>query len=302
MIDKLVRTGYDPSIGVAHRGVAINAICSFVGHIRRLTPEAPLTEDLWFRCNDILLDRRDGAKSKPLRQLLLCITDLLSTFSTDQRISIIDRTVKDVVQILLRQSDHVKAKPALHILGHFIEKDIITLESLRTFSPGHAIEGNTENVQWLVELLLGWVAYQDTAIAACQTTRIVIRKLDKRASDTRALLWTNPLRKVMRLQVDDLNNFRSHLLPYLAKEDTEGFFHLLALVGMRDDVTADGFSYVIDVRDEFVVVHLVAAQLRLRRNREVLCIYNQAPTPYGVDTGTNTASSHVDRTVQDPKE
>lgn len=57
-----------------------------------------------------------------------------------------------------------------------------------------------------------------------------------------------------------------------------------------------------DVRDEFVVVHAVATQLRLRRNREVLCIYNLAPTPFGVDYGTNTASPHVERTIQDPKE
>jgi type IV secretion system protein VirB9 len=69
-------------------------------------------------------------------------------------------------------------------------------------------------------------------------------------------------------------------------------------------VRPDGSETLVpfDVRDEFVVVHMVAAQLRLRRNREVLCIYNQAPTPYGVDPGTNTASSHVERTIQDPKE
>lgn len=69
-------------------------------------------------------------------------------------------------------------------------------------------------------------------------------------------------------------------------------------------VRSDGSETLVpfDVRDEFVVVHMVAAQLRLRRNREVLCIYNQAPTPYGVDPGTNTASPHVQRTMQDPKE
>ncbi|SEJ81037.1 type IV secretion system protein VirB9 [Sphingobium sp. AP50] len=69
-------------------------------------------------------------------------------------------------------------------------------------------------------------------------------------------------------------------------------------------VRPDGSETLVpfDVRDEFVVVHLVAAQLRLRRNGEVLCIYNQAPTPYGVDHGTNTASPHVDRAVQNPKE
>jgi len=69
-------------------------------------------------------------------------------------------------------------------------------------------------------------------------------------------------------------------------------------------VRPDGSETLVpfDVRDEFVVVHAVAAQLRLRRNREVLCIYNLAPTPFGVDYGTNTASPHVERTIQDPKE
>jgi type IV secretion system protein VirB9 len=69
-------------------------------------------------------------------------------------------------------------------------------------------------------------------------------------------------------------------------------------------VRPDGTETLVpfDVRDEFVVVHIVTAQLRLRRNREVLCIYNLAPTPYGVDHGTNTASPHVERTIQDPKE
>lgn len=69
-------------------------------------------------------------------------------------------------------------------------------------------------------------------------------------------------------------------------------------------VRPDGTETLVpfDVRDEFVVVHIVTAQLRLRRNREVLCIYNLAPTPYGIDHGTNTASPHVERTIQDPKE
>ncbi len=69
-------------------------------------------------------------------------------------------------------------------------------------------------------------------------------------------------------------------------------------------VRPDGSETLVpfDVRGEFVVVHLVTVQLRLRRNGEVLCIYNQAPAPYGVDYGTNTGSPHVERTIQNPKE
>lgn len=51
-----------------------------------------------------------------------------------------------------------------------------------------------------------------------------------------------------------------------------------------------------DVRGEFVVVHRVVRELRLRRGRDVLCIYNQAFEPYGTSTGTGTAASDVERT------
>ncbi|MGA0608344.1 P-type conjugative transfer protein VirB9 [Phenylobacterium sp. VNQ135] len=51
-----------------------------------------------------------------------------------------------------------------------------------------------------------------------------------------------------------------------------------------------------DVRGEFVVVHAVVRQLRLRRGREVLCIWNQRFEPHGFATGTGTAASDVERT------
>jgi type IV secretion system protein VirB9 len=53
-----------------------------------------------------------------------------------------------------------------------------------------------------------------------------------------------------------------------------------------------------DVRGEFVVVHAVVRELRLRRGRDVLCIYNQAFEPYGVNPGTGTAAPDVQRTDQ----
>lgn len=53
-----------------------------------------------------------------------------------------------------------------------------------------------------------------------------------------------------------------------------------------------------DVRGEFVVVHAVVRQLRLRRGKDVLCIYNQAFEPYGVNPATGTAAPDVQRTDQ----
>lgn len=53
-----------------------------------------------------------------------------------------------------------------------------------------------------------------------------------------------------------------------------------------------------DVRGEFVVVHAVVRQMRLRRGRDVLCIYNQAFEPYGVNPATGTAAPDVQRNDQ----
>jgi type IV secretion system protein VirB9 len=53
-----------------------------------------------------------------------------------------------------------------------------------------------------------------------------------------------------------------------------------------------------DVRGEFVVIHAVVRELRLRRGREVLCLYNQAFEPYGRNPGTGTAAGDVERSDQ----
>jgi type IV secretion system protein VirB9 len=65
-------------------------------------------------------------------------------------------------------------------------------------------------------------------------------------------------------------------------------------------VTPDGTESLapFDVRGEFVVIHQTGARFRLRRGREVLCIFNQAFKPYGVDLGTGTAAPQVDRTLK----
>ncbi len=54
-----------------------------------------------------------------------------------------------------------------------------------------------------------------------------------------------------------------------------------------------------DVRDEFVVIHGVFRELRLRRGKVVLCIYNEKPNFYGRDPKTDTASEVVERQTED---
>lgn len=62
-------------------------------------------------------------------------------------------------------------------------------------------------------------------------------------------------------------------------------------------VGEDGQEALIpfDVRGEFVVVHAVLRELRLRRGRAVLCIFNEGFNPNGPKLQTGTAASDVER-------
>lgn len=66
-------------------------------------------------------------------------------------------------------------------------------------------------------------------------------------------------------------------------------------------VSPDGAEALVpfDVRGEFLVVHMTAPQLRLRRGRAVLCIFNLAYQPAGRPTGTATSAAEVDRTLRE---
>lgn len=68
-------------------------------------------------------------------------------------------------------------------------------------------------------------------------------------------------------------------------------------------VNPDGTEAIVsfDVRDEFVVIHGVFDQLRLRRGKAVLCVFNEARDFYGRDPKTGTASSVVERTTEDER-
>jgi len=65
-------------------------------------------------------------------------------------------------------------------------------------------------------------------------------------------------------------------------------------------VNPDGSEAIVpyNVRDEFVVIHQVARELRLRRGMSLLCIWNNAFDPYGRDLSTGTASPEVERVIE----
>jgi type IV secretion system protein VirB9 len=65
-------------------------------------------------------------------------------------------------------------------------------------------------------------------------------------------------------------------------------------------VNEDGSEAIVpyDVRDEFVVIHQLARQFRLRRGNSLLCIWNKAFDRYGSDLSSGTASPDIERVIE----
>lgn len=129
-----------------------------------------------------------------------------------------------------------------------------------------------------------------TAQAAALERRIVELKLDRAVVEGRRNL-NYGVQGATALQPSEVSdNGRFTVMRFPANQQVPVIYQ----------VESSGTESLIpfDVRGEFVVVHAVVRQLRLRRGRDVLCIYNQAFEPYGVNPATGTAAPDVQRTDQ----
>lgn len=129
-----------------------------------------------------------------------------------------------------------------------------------------------------------------TGQAAALERRIVELKLDRAVVEGRRNL-NYGVQGATGLQPSEVSdNGRFTVMRFPANQQVPAIYQ----------VESSGTESLIpfDVRGEFVVVHAVVRQLRLRRGRDVLCIYNQAFEPYGVNPGTGTAAPDVQRTDQ----
>jgi type IV secretion system protein VirB9 len=65
-------------------------------------------------------------------------------------------------------------------------------------------------------------------------------------------------------------------------------------------VNSDGTESLVpkSTDGDLVMVHAIAPKLVLRRDRDVLCIFNEAYSPQGINPGTGTTSPSVERQVR----
>jgi type IV secretion system protein VirB9 len=116
--------------------------------------------------------------------------------------------------------------------------------------------------------------------------------------------------KLDRAALDGPRNLAYELQGSLAIAPSEvsdnGLFTVMRFPGTQAlpavyTVAPDGSERLtpFDVRGEFLVVHQTAAQLRLRRGREALCVFNDAYRPVVAPPATGSAAPDVERTLKE---
>lgn len=132
-----------------------------------------------------------------------------------------------------------------------------------------------------------------SAEAAAVERKVLELKLDRAVVDGRRNL-NYAVQGASALQPSEVSdNGRFTVLRFPANQQVPALYQV--------ESTGTESLVPFDVRGEFVVVHAVVRELRLRRGREVLCIYNQAFEPYGARTGTGTAAPDVVRTDKETR-
>ena len=252
----LLHTAKSSHLSLSHGTAALNALCAFLDFCSKCRNDA--WSSLCFSsstCEDllhILLDRSEIHKTKPSRQLLLTLTNLLAKYPNgDMRLLLIDFVVARCVRLLSKHDSVKSMKPCIQALEHLMKRGIITATTIIAASKGdaqapqtiseHAHTAFREDVEHFIMYVLDWVRYPDCASAisrflpcffvsldACLFARDPRDQSTKYASKTP--FWIRPVRSSLTRNIDILDRFEHHVLPgllRLSSWDRESFLATL---------------------------------------------------------------------------
>lgn len=127
----LLRTANSTRLSPAHGSASLNALCGFIEQCSSSSiPELrniSFTPTAWIKAFDIFLERSERHKAKPMRRLLLKITDILSKHSQDDAKRLLtEYAVSRAIGAICTHQDIASVKPAIQALEHLIHKGVIT--------------------------------------------------------------------------------------------------------------------------------------------------------------------------------
>ena len=259
----------------------MGALCGFLEQcssssehdIRRLS----YNTETWTRAFNIYLTQSDNSKPKPLRRLLLTLTNLVSKHPVSiDRDLLLGISICTTTRAIRKQDDFASIKPAIQVLEHFLSTGLIgaaeiaqikrpeelglsRTKSSRTDSqnPHTQQEQINQSVQKFAFSVLEWIQYPDCAPAVGRFLPVFFKALEEshgddavRASkDGFAPLWISPVKRALECHQELWDVFETHILPGLLRQgpaDVEAFLKILPFEKIQ--CGSIGSSTVSDIR------------------------------------------------------
>ena len=276
-----MQTASSPKLSPTHGAAALGALCGFLEHcsssseydIRRLS----YNTETWTRAFNIYLTQSDNSKPKPLRRLLLTLTNLVSKHPVGiDRDLLLGISTCTTTRAIRKQDDFANIKPAIQVLEHLISTGLIgaaeiaqikrpeelglsRTKSVRTDgqNPHAQQEQINQSVQKFAFSVLEWIQYPDCAPAVGRFLPVFFKALEKShaedavhaSKDSFAPLWISPVKRALECHRELWDVFETHILPGLLRQgpaDIEAFLKILPFENIRCGNI--GSSTVSDIR------------------------------------------------------
>ena len=263
----LLHTAQNGRLLPSHGTAAVNALCAFIAFCSKCPNKAwhalcfsPATCKSLFH---ILVDRSEGFKAKPARQLLVTLSNVLVNYPDKpvQR-ALIYFIVTRCVGLLLKKEDAKSVKCCIQALEFFLKKGIITaptiiFASARDLTTGFPVEGEIKTkydhpafrkaVEGFITQLLQWVRYPDCAPAISHfLPRLIVslnevvgteeQKENRLRDESKFPFWITPIKWFVKREIGNIDSLEKHVLPellYLSAWDRKSFLATLPLDELR---------------------------------------------------------------------
>lgn len=216
------------------------------------------------RLFDVYLDRFDNAKAKPMRQVLVVLTNLLlqcSNKATKQTTR--NNALLKLFNILFREHDHLRLKPASQALAHFLMKKLVTVDDmLDLFNNWHLKQaadhingyGRQQCAEYFLDGLLNWILQNDAAPAAGHLICVVLAKAREQQADllsctdstTGLPSWVKPLEKSVRKAPHTIQNFKNYVFPDVFRLSLTDYLRCLEHWHLDDQIRLKVIDPVLD--------------------------------------------------------
>ena len=258
-----MRTAASIELSATHSTAVLNGICGLLDQCSTssnpILHAIPFTIQSWEGAFQVFITSLDNYKTKPLKRLLLTLTNLILKHPTEEvKFTLIGHAICCATKAIRNQDASFSVKASIQLLEHFLSRGIVDayeIVSIRTsqefkesrmdlaaWSSDVSERGDT--VEEFVLSILDWVQYPDCAPAVGRLLATLFDSLrgDQNQKARHGVLsgatpsWISPVKMSLARHQGLLEIYESHILPgllRLSNQNRESFLNTLPLIDIQ---------------------------------------------------------------------